>query len=126
MELKSEWNVVIFSHQLFAMTSPGKPVTEFLGYTSSGNKIVNTLKDISAESTIIAVISGHTHYDFSQNVNGFLEICTTCDTRQEYGGLPDNAGTINEQAFDVFTIDIANRKLFATRIGRGQDREWSW
>ena len=75
---------------------------------------------------MIGIISGHCHYDFSSNDYGFLQISTTCDTHQEYGGLPDNAGTTNEQAIDIFFVNIAARTLKSVRVGRGNDREWTW
>lgn len=29
-------------------------------------------------------------------------------------------------AFDVFSVDTANRKIYAVRVGAGSDREWSY
>jgi hypothetical protein len=31
--------------------------------------------------------------------------------------------TITEQSFDVFTVNKAERKIYATKIGAGDDRE---
>ena len=125
-ELQSGWSVILFSHQLFALVSPGSPVTTNPGYNASGTKILNKLTSISSNAKIVALITGHSHYDFSTNEHGFLEICTTCDTRQEYGGLPQTQGTANEQAFDVFSINLVSKTVKATRIGRGVNRSWTY
>jgi hypothetical protein len=125
-ELQLDWSVIIFSHQLFALVSPGSPVTTNPGYNASGQKIINALTSISTGAKIVAIITGHTHYDYSTNEHGFWEICTTCDTRQEYGGLPTTLGTPNEQAFDVFSVNLSAKTLKAVRIGRGSDRSWTY
>jgi hypothetical protein len=36
------------------------------------------------------------------------------------------AGTVTEQAFDVFTINKKEHKLYVTRIGCGEDREFPY
>ena len=35
-------------------------------------------------------------------------------------------GDITEQSFDVFTVNRAERKIYATKIGAGTDREISY
>lgn len=125
-ELQSGWSVILFSHQLFTIVRPGAPVVTNPGYNASGTKIINALTSITPDATIIAIIAGHCHYDFSTNEHGFWEISTTCDTRQEYGGLPQTLGTPNEQAFDVFSLNLEAKTIKAVRIGRGSDRNWSY
>lgn len=78
------------------------------------------------KATVICWINGHNHKDRSiQDALGYQIISTTADclyapstTREE--------GTTSEQAFDVFSIDTANKRIYATRIGAGNDREWSY
>ena len=78
----------------------------------------------AATGKIICCLSGHHHADQSAVVNGVLHIGTTCDALYQDDGYGRTAGTTSEQAFDVFTIDIDNKTIKATRIGGGSDREW--
>ena len=85
--------------------------------------------------TVICAITGHTHIDGSLITAGGIPcICTTCDSYyQNYeiqGGelvnVPRELNTVNEQAFDIIQIDLDNKKIYCTRIGYGQDREFSF
>jgi hypothetical protein len=125
-ELSSDWSIVIFTHRLFSMVEPGNRVTIHPGYCYSGQCIINALTSINSNATIIAIISGHCHYDYSTNNHGFWEISTTCDSRQEYGGLNNSEGTINEHSFDIFTIDLNKREIHSERMGRGENRIWTY
>ena len=132
LELDSNWTVVIFQHIFFTArlaTVPTLPRSDFATAT------INALSDIydSMQCSIAAIISGHVHRDYTYITNHDVPcIATTCDS----GGLnasaydPDygtrTAGTTSEQAFDVFTIDTANRTVNATRIGAGIDRSWTY
>lgn len=70
-----------------------------------------------------AFISGHLHADANKVTSGGIPIILTdCDARQTASGNPQTAGTVNEQAFDVITVDYSG-KIVCTRIGRGSDRE---
>jgi hypothetical protein len=91
----------------------------------------------NTNGSVIAVICGHTHRDMvlekANNPDHVLVIATTTDSygnNLDYnssGVLVDRtAGTITEQAFDVVQIDLANKKLYMTRIGGGSDRELSF
>lgn len=123
-ELDESWSVVIFSHQLFGATNNS--------YTPSGQKIVNALGTAkeTARATIPCIISGHKHKDDSALVDGTWFICTGCDTMQSYATGTRTKGTTTEQLFDVFSFETAgevgDRKIYATRIGYGNDREWSY
>ena len=82
----------------------------------------------AAGEKVACLIGGHSHYDWdSTSEGGIPVIITTTDNR---GGseVPSErtAGTVNEQAFDVFTIDTENKTIKATRIGWGSDRTWSY
>lgn len=83
----------------------------------------------------ICMITGHTHIDGSISTQGGIPcICTTTDSfyqnHERVNGavtnVPREKDTINEQAFDVFTIDTVNKKIYTTRIGYGADREFSY
>jgi hypothetical protein len=91
-----------------------------------------------AKGKLIAYFGGHIHEDHNAAINytwsgrlmeyAFHIIVTRCDAREENpaGGTLWNeriAGTITEQSFDVFTVNRATKKIYATKIGAGSDRE---
>lgn len=77
--------------------------------------------------SVIACITGHTHFDLSMvTTGGTLVISTTADAGPGPGSSEEyrNArilGTITEQAVDVVQIDLDNKKIFMTRIGGSFD-----
>lgn len=82
------------------------------------------------EGLVACFIAGHVHMDFDITTTGNIPVIftTTDNMRAEKSdsGLTRTEGTISEQAFDVFSIDKTNRKIYATRIGAGSDREFSY
>lgn len=81
-------------------------------------------------NTVACIISGHAHRDESHFERGVLSIGTICDAwyndDPKFKHLPRQRGTINEQAFDIMTIDTARKRIHAVRIGQGGDREWGY
>lgn len=83
----------------------------------------------------VCMIFGHTHRDITGSTDDITDDGTSIG-----GSIPlfvtttDNCGgnldidvtrtkdTVSEQAFDVFTVDTTNRKIYVTRIGGGNDR----
>lgn len=99
--------------------------------TAFANRQSITLGTYSVDFTqstgvLAACISGHSHCDQYAVVNGVLHINTTCDACYADDGYGGTIGTITEQAFDVFAIDTSARTIKAVRIGRGNNREWSY
>ena len=92
--------------------------------------------DFSDASGIAAcMIFGHAHRDITgissdisiaeESIGGSIPLfVTTTDNAGGNldGGVTRELGTNTEQAFDVFTIDKTNRKIYVTRIGGGNDR----
>lgn len=72
---------------------------------------------------LICVISGHRHIDGNSVENNVLNIVTTCDCIDKKDGYGRKAGTISEQAFDVFCIDYDANTIKTVRIGAGDNRE---
>lgn len=71
------------------------------------------------------VIGGHLHKDEDLTTTGGIPvvIVTTDNAGAELpSGIERTIGTTTEQAFDVFSVDTAGRKVYATRIGAGNDR----
>ena len=73
-----------------------------------------------------AWVGGHTHRDDSLTLDGVLTVCSINDSMHNSALSPfkHRAGTVTEQAFDIFTINKKEHKLYVTRIGCGEDREF--
>lgn len=128
--------VMVISHTgLKTMASPQPQNTDFINALAAvknkssfayGGKTYNYTRDV----TVIGVLSGHTHWDAAIVYNGINVISTTCDAREENYELVNGTATkvarardtVNDQAFDVVQIDLANRQLVLTRVGYGNDR----
>ena len=120
VELDTEWTILVIPHYLYG----GEVGT----LHPHGQYLINDINAVydNMEATLIGVLAGHTHTDYFEKEpnKGYYLIATTCDTRD---GTPvKTKGTVTEQAFDVIHIDTAARKMYATRIGAGEDRQWSY
>lgn len=123
-ELSSDWGVIIYQHIWWQPT--GHMVEQ-----SVVNTIRNYLHQYAANRSceLIAVVTGHCHddyYDYDPT-DGYLILSTTTDSGTAQAQLDEvnkirTPGTTLEQAFDVITIDRANKMLYATRIGAGSSR----
>lgn len=112
-----------FLHELFISVQNGEKFTH--------NEGVNIKADFTkSNNTVACIISGHTHRDESNFERGVLSISTICDAwyndDPKFKHLPRQRNTINEQAFDIMTINTATKRIHAVRIGQGEDREWSY
>lgn len=139
----NEWAVVSFSHaplnnrdgNLFAdrivmrdMLNAYKNKTSYKGTygTSENYDYVTVNVDFTnAKGQYIAHFSGHTHTDSLTTDFGIPIITTRCDGNEE-NDTTLNAekvlGTVTEQSFDIFTVNKAEGKIYATKIGAGSDR----
>lgn len=72
---------------------------------------------------LICVISGHRHFDGYSVENNVLNIVTTCDCIDRKDGYSRKAGTVLEQAFDIFCINYDTKNIKTVRIGAGENRE---
>lgn len=66
-----------------------------------------------------AWVGGHTHNDITQYNEGILCLSSMSDSFNDIGN-------IDEQSFDIFTVNKKEHKIYATRIGRGEDREFGY
>lgn len=73
-------------------------------------------------------VSGHTHIDLECIVDGTLCTSIVSDWNHQGRGLPfkRTGGTFLEHAFDIYTIDTERHKLYVTRVGAGNDREYDY
>lgn len=133
-ELGSDWSVVVLCHMMFTGKEISTGITE-LPICANGLRIKNKIDSIydTIQAQIVGIISGHCHRDYSiVSEKGYPIIATTTDAGGVQASLYDinypvrEQGTTTEQAFDVFTIDLSNRKIYSTRFGAGVDREFSY
>lgn len=122
----------------FAMPTPEDvsgvivTVNEEIIETEHGYDYVSVDCDFSnAKGELICYNGGHVHEDRVATTcypSGNLEfpiITTRCDAKEENNATLKNervAGTTTEQSFDVFTVNKAECKIYATKIGAGSDR----
>lgn len=77
--------------------------------------------------TIIACISGHTHYDNVVMYNNMSFVTTlNFGTDVHLDSPAKTYGTPTESAFDIFTINTNTRTVNITRIGVGSDRSFTY
>lgn len=136
-EIPDGFDVVVFSHMATAKDGGTTVISSAFTYIAAMIDAYNTrstytysgleLDYTDATGEVIAVFSGHTHEDEDTTTpEGTPIICTTTDNyAQEESGVTRTAGTIDEQAFDVVTIDKEHNKIKLTRIGFGSDREFN-
>ncbi len=74
----------------------------------------------------IAWVGGHEHKDASALCDGVLTICSINDSLHNSAGsaFKHEERTDTEQSFDIYTINRKEHKLYATKIGCGEDREF--
>lgn len=101
-----------------------EPIVESSG---GGYDAVSVDCDFSnAKGELVGYFSGHIHSDNVHSSYGFNIISTRCDAKEEHTESLKNervAGTTTEQSFDVFTVNRATKKIYATKIGAGSNRE---
>lgn len=105
-------------------------LNELIVENEHGYDYVSVNHDFSdAKGEFIAYFHGHDHKDSVNARDSIKDIGTRCD------GVQENAeelraqrvsGTITEQSFDVFTVNRKTRKIYAAKIGAGEDREISY
>lgn len=119
--LPSGYLVIVMAH--FACTKNNVSVS----FLDKGIHAALVALNSGNESYCPIVISGHMHEDSAIVVDGLNYVGVTTDNYSiEEGGITRTYGTVNEQAFDIVSIDKTNRKIYLTRIGGGSDREISY
>ena len=122
-QVTTSWHVGLDPSEL-AMTSFMKDVCVILDAFNSANN----------DKKVEAVFGGHVHIDCDFVTDGGIPIVlTNCDARQTFSetsqgsGIANHAkGTINEQCFDVITVNYTTKTIKCVRIGRGSNRTISY
>ena len=121
LSVEDGWSVVVCVH--------APPIASYSGLFS-GNDYTEVRRVITESAAdIIAVFTGHMHLD--NVVTGDLPcpvLTVTCASNTPYDGTEADrvAGTDQETALDVVTINKETRTINCTRVGAGSDREISY
>lgn len=120
-EKGTDWTVFMMCHVYWSGGSVDQYITAFTQQLAGLNASGNYAK-------IGALIVGHMHDDKSVVVNNnLLVIGSNCDIyAQSQGQETMTRGTDTEQSFDVFQVDLVNHKIYITRVGAGNDRQFSY
>ena len=139
-ELDNTWKVLILQHIVYENGAAGTSVYDAegfptkTGHTDVGNKVIQAIKTINSGNgaKVVCLLSGHIHNEFCEFIDSeCVSICQNCDaTYTYYNGdykvFPNNHirdwGSTDEQSFDVYHLDIVNKKVFGTKIGYGADK----
>lgn len=104
-------------------------INEVITETDSCYDAVYVSADFSeAKGEFVGYFSGHMHQDcvYPHSDWGIDIITTRCDAQEEDNSTLNAervAGTTTEQSFDVFTVNTKERRIYATKIGAGDDRQ---
>lgn len=134
MDTPAGFHIVIMGHWLYNNGNISTACTNVMNMIDAYN--ARTSVTVSSESynfgnaggTVELLLGGHAHKDVSWTTqNGVPVVLTDCDagSRSQNTDYPYVAGTVTEQAFDVFTINYDAGTVKAVRVGRGEDRTWS-
>ncbi len=143
----TDWSVVVCTHETFCNNHPNPCghgivldiLDAFRRHTSvdafdpsNGIGWKNELR-ISADFTgkggnVIAWVGGHLHCDFIEKHKGINIVSIVNDCMQDCKPSPyvHEWAKPSEQAFDIFTVDRHAHKVYITRVGCGEDREFEY
>ena len=132
-----EWQVLFLTHTIDKSEaheespSDNETLYNIINAFQEGKKdnIGNISVDYTnqGKGTVIAIITGHHHLDTTTVKNNILII-----TVRSASIIMDRANVNKEQyssddiSFDIFSIDKESKTLYATKVGRGNDRQWSY
>ena len=124
-ELDADWTVVLVSHMYWDTSDSDNLPIARTSMTAAGQQLA-ALK-ASATATVACWIVGHVHQDYDAVINGLQVIGVTTDCyRQNYNRTTMTRYTDTEQAFDCVQIDLYNKVIHMTRIGAGNNRQFSY
>lgn len=137
--ITEEMNVVFVMHIVYKISSGNTSLSgSFLRLASIVNAYKNktagsgygaTWDFTNAHGKPIAIFGGHMHQDLDMTYNdennpsGVPVIVTDTDS---YRNHANTAGTTDSQCFDVVTIDYMAKTIKCVRIGRGNDRTFTF
>lgn len=137
MTAKEDWHFVFIGHIPPLRTIGDTALENIVSLISSINNRVVSVNINNKEcnfsdftSKVVLSLSGHIHQDLQTFKDGCLYSTTACDARYgDYKKSPwmsdaptRTQGTINEQCFDIFNLNISKGIISAIRIGGGYNR----
>lgn len=133
--MPTNYHALVFAHIIYQTTTTwhvGLQPSELqiTSFMSAVSVILDTFNDNNSDKKVEAIFGGHAHIDGNFSTTGGIPIVLIdCDARQTFtetstgSGTANHAlGTINEQCFDVVTVDYSTKTIKCVRIGRGADR----
>lgn len=137
MGMPEGYHAVIYFHWCqggsHGLTTSAKNITRLAGACTEKTSVTVNEQEYdfsSAGGSVDAIICGHTHYDDwyepndPDNYAGVPIFTVDTDSWRVSSGL--EKGTITEQCFDVITVDYARKTVKCVRIGRGENRYYSY
>lgn len=107
-----------------------KDKSQFSDSENHSNSIYNTSVSVdftNNENEFIVWIAGHHHRDHVTLVdNSYTVVLTADDGRRNSDNPIKTVGTDTEHVMDFFTVDKISKKVFITRVGAGEDREFTY
>lgn len=140
-ELEEGWNVVVLFHRYYDgvnastgahnVSPDGALIASLLNALNTRSTYTSakyTFNFATAKAGVVAIISGHTHRDYSETAaSGFPIIATRCDAyRGASQEITRTLGDITEHAIDLFFVDTTARTIKTVRLGAGEDRAFTF
>ena len=125
--LEEGWGIVVVEHRMF--NNPDANGNNVL--TEFAKALIPVLNEIDKTNEVIAVLSGHTHFEATHlTEGGYYIIAIPHDgdpgTVNNYYTERLIPGTNTEQRMEYIQIDRENKKIYLTRIGTGVNREFDY
>ena len=118
-----EWSILILIHDITdnLNTPVWRAITAYKNGALLNESGYEVDYRVQGPGSIVGVIHGHEHSDTYTTLNDVNIIGVTCGYTAD-----TNPVSINDFAIDIFTINPTSKKINATRLGRGSDREYSY
>ena len=123
LNLETGWGAVIVTHMIEGIDLD----TQQMYRPTAVTDLLTALDSYSGNGEIIAIICGHTHFDYLSATTGGIPIIVTTsdkylpwiyqDTDKEPWLDDRESGTITEQAIDLFVIDREAKTITRVRVG---------
>lgn len=116
------YTVIVIGHRITNIT-----VTDIVGSFTDIHPALVAMNE-GGDAICPLVLCGHTHLDGMFTKDGIHYAATTTDNwkLEEDSNLTRTVGEVTEQAFDVIDIDTVNQHIYFTRIGAGDNRDFSY
>ena len=123
LNLNTGWGAIIITHMILGINLDNQTLYK----PTMATNLLSALDSYSGNGEIIAIICGHTHFDYVDYSNGGIPILIT--TSDKYSPwissnvdkepwLSDRIqGTITEQAIDMYVVDRERKLMTRVRVG---------